>query len=210
MTGMAAEADKPQNPFDGFRPVKTAEGCRIWRLGPHPTRPPAGRVSASMVAPLARARSSCDGPTRKNAIRAKCATERRMAEARSRSTPAIATRANGRTAIRMVREPWLSPMVTATRATVPRWQSDRPRDHRVGQGDRYEGEWLSNQRSGRGAIKMANGNTYDGEWRDDKSNGIGIFTLKNGDHYTGDWRDGKASARVSSFGRTVTNTTDAG
>ena len=44
-------------------------------------------------------------------------------------------------------------------------------------GDKYQGEWISDARMGRGRMEYANGDVYDGEWLDDKRHGMGILVL---------------------------------
>lgn len=44
-------------------------------------------------------------------------------------------------------------------------------------GDKYQGEWVSDARMGRGRMEYANGDVYDGEWLDDKRHGMGILVL---------------------------------
>jgi hypothetical protein len=52
-------------------------------------------------------------------------------------------------------------------------------------GDRYEGEVMSNQRSGKGVYLFANGDRYEGEFANDQFMGRGAMTFANGDRYEG-------------------------
>ena len=49
-------------------------------------------------------------------------------------------------------------------------------------GDVYEGDWVSNQRSGYGCLAYANGDRYVGEFRAHRPHGVGSFTT-DGQHY---------------------------
>jgi len=49
------------------------------------------------------------------------------------------------------------------------------------------GNWVVNQREGKGKFTWYNGNTYEGDWKAGKRTGIGVFTWINGDVYSGDW-----------------------
>ena len=44
-------------------------------------------------------------------------------------------------------------------------------------------------------MTRASGNRYEGDFRDDKRTGRGIFTWPDGDHYDGDFIDGKRHGR---------------
>lgn len=52
-------------------------------------------------------------------------------------------------------------------------------------GDRYEGEVVGNQRSGKGIYHFANGDRYEGEFANDQFMGRGAMTFANGDRYEG-------------------------
>ena len=60
-------------------------------------------------------------------------------------------------------------------------------------GEIYRGEWMNNQRSGKGRLDTASGENeyYDGEWANDKKNGFGTFYYGNGNTYEGLWMDDK-------------------
>ncbi len=55
-------------------------------------------------------------------------------------------------------------------------------------GDRYEGEVVGNQRSGRGVYRFANGDRYEGEFADNQFMGQGTMVFANGDRYEGQLR----------------------
>jgi hypothetical protein len=57
-------------------------------------------------------------------------------------------------------------------------------------GDVYDGEWESDKASGKGVFIKPNGNRFDGLYRNDKSNGWGVYEFANGDRFEGQWRDG--------------------
>lgn len=40
-------------------------------------------------------------------------------------------------------------------------------------GDRYEGQWVKNLKSGQGIIYYISGAKFEGEWQDDKATGNG-------------------------------------
>ena len=40
-------------------------------------------------------------------------------------------------------------------------------------GQRYDKEWSSNKKSGKGKMTCAKGKMYDGEWQNDKRSGYG-------------------------------------
>jgi hypothetical protein len=44
-------------------------------------------------------------------------------------------------------------------------------------GDKYDGNWKDNKKSGQGVMNFVNGNKYDGQWKDDKMNGHGTIRL---------------------------------
>lgn len=71
------------------------------------------------------------------------------------------------------------------------WMHDKFHGHGIMHyhltGGRYEGEWASGLRNGRGTMYYANGDRYEGEWMDGKRSGLGVFWLKNGDRYEGQW-----------------------
>jgi hypothetical protein len=63
-------------------------------------------------------------------------------------------------------------------------------------GERYEGEWLMNQRHGKGKQIYGGrvpdgfgGDLYDGDWVHDKRSGEGTYFYANGDVYRGGWLD---------------------
>lgn len=56
---------------------------------------------------------------------------------------------------------------------------------RVGNGDRYVGEFQSGVPHGRGAMAYANGDRYEGSWQAGKRHGKGACSYANGEKYTG-------------------------
>lgn len=54
-------------------------------------------------------------------------------------------------------------------------------------GNKYEGNWKQNKRSGKGKQIYANGDVYDGGWHDDLKHGKGILYDKYGVKYEGEW-----------------------
>ena len=72
-------------------------------------------------------------------------------------------------------------------------------DYRVGRwyyeyassGDVYEGDYLNDQKTGKGIYKWANGNVYEGDFLNGQLTGKGIFKKANGDVYEGDWINGQ-------------------
>lgn len=58
-------------------------------------------------------------------------------------------------------------------------------------GAKYEGEWVSGKRSGRGKMVYVSGEVYQGDWVDDKRSGLGVLTLTDGNHYEGHWHNDK-------------------
>ena len=76
-------------------------------------------------------------------------------------------------------------------------------------GMKYEGEWKSGQKEGKGRLanqpeapapakgettnqskQFSNGDSYEGDWCDGRMNGYGIYRYANGDTYKGDWVNG--------------------
>lgn len=46
-------------------------------------------------------------------------------------------------------------------------------------GNRYEGQWSLDERSGQGKMTFIDGTTYEGNWKSGKFHGIGILTMGN-------------------------------
>ena len=42
-------------------------------------------------------------------------------------------------------------------------------------GDIYEGDWIDDERHGKGTLSMANGDVYQGEWRNNLKHGPGTY-----------------------------------
>lgn len=55
-------------------------------------------------------------------------------------------------------------------------------------GDRYEGDVLGNQRTGKGVYRFANGDRYEGDFVADQFMGQGVMVFANGDRYEGGFR----------------------
>ncbi len=55
----------------------------------------------------------------------------------------------------------------------------------------YNGQWVVNERSGRGTLTWPNGDVFEGEWLDDeKRTGLGVMRYnENGTKQEGKWRD---------------------
>lgn len=50
-------------------------------------------------------------------------------------------------------------------------------------GNRYEGQWVDNLRSGQGVLYYADGGKYEGYFKNDKMNGRGIMSYADGKRY---------------------------
>jgi hypothetical protein len=59
--------------------------------------------------------------------------------------------------------------------------------YKLPNGDRYEGDVLDNQRSGKGIYHFANGDRYEGQFANDQFMGRGVMNFANGDRYEGDF-----------------------
>ena len=55
-------------------------------------------------------------------------------------------------------------------------------------GERYEGEWAEDKRSGRGTYTWPDVARYEGEWAEGKYSGRGVFRYADGDSFDGAWR----------------------
>ncbi len=58
-------------------------------------------------------------------------------------------------------------------------------------GNKYEGEYKDNKRSGQGTFTFANGDKYVGEYKDGNRNGLGTYTFSDGNKYVGEYKDSK-------------------
>src|SRR3989338_2337474 len=54
----------------------------------------------------------------------------------------------------------------------------------------YTGEFLRDQRSGRGRLVWKNSAEYVGEWKEDRMHGHGILLMPSGLKYSGGWKNG--------------------
>ncbi|CAJ1413351.1 unnamed protein product [Effrenium voratum] len=64
-------------------------------------------------------------------------------------------------------------------------------------GERYAGEWLGNERHGRGVQTWPNGARYEGQFEHNRASGQGIFQFPNGGIYEGQWRSDRAHGHGS-------------
>ncbi len=64
-------------------------------------------------------------------------------------------------------------------------------------GVRYEGQWRSGKRNGRGLLTTVNGDRYDGEFNDNAMSGRGTLALSDGRKYEGLLTDGKPNGQGS-------------
>lgn len=58
-------------------------------------------------------------------------------------------------------------------------------------GNYYEGEYVHDQKHGKGVYHWKDGRKFIGSWVNGKQEGIGIYQLKTGDQKVGEWRQGK-------------------
>lgn len=54
--------------------------------------------------------------------------------------------------------------------------------------NRYEGNWLEDQRHGQGTYTFASGGGYRGEWKQGQMDGMGCYTSATGARYDGMYR----------------------
>lgn len=74
-------------------------------------------------------------------------------------------------------------------------------------GDKYEGEWLNDDKNGQGVYYYANGDVYEGEWMNGKLNGrgnegikrVGKLTEAGGEYYDGFWVEDKKEGEGTFF-----------
>lgn len=57
-------------------------------------------------------------------------------------------------------------------------------------GNKYEGEFKSNQKNGKGKLIYTDGSVYEGEFKQDLPEGSGIFTTDDGNVFEGTFQDG--------------------
>lgn len=50
---------------------------------------------------------------------------------------------------------------------------------------KYKGNFLNEEKTGKGIITYSNGNSYDGDWKNDEPNGYGTFYWADGKRYEG-------------------------
>ena len=62
-------------------------------------------------------------------------------------------------------------------------------------GNKYEGDWVNDNKEGKGTFIYIDGDKYVGDYKDDNKHGKGIYYYKSGNKYEGDWnndvREGK-------------------
>lgn len=62
-------------------------------------------------------------------------------------------------------------------------------------GDRYDGEFLSNQKNGCGTYSFSDGRIYIGQFKNDRFNGKGRLILRDRNEYVGEFEDGKCQGK---------------
>ena len=62
-------------------------------------------------------------------------------------------------------------------------------------GERYEGYWEKDKKSGKGIYYYNNGEIYNGDWKDGNFEGKGTFFYKNGNRYEGEWKNDKREGK---------------
>lgn len=65
----------------------------------------------------------------------------------------------------------------------------------LGNGEKYEGNYVENKKSGQGKYYFSDGSVYDGNWENDIMQGKGKLTWKNGRTFDGNFIDGSPSGR---------------
>jgi hypothetical protein len=65
-----------------------------------------------------------------------------------------------------------------------------------GNGNKYDGDWLDDQRTGKGVFNWKNGDKFDGEFLNGQRNGNGIcFFNKTNTKYIGDWSNDRKNGK---------------
>jgi hypothetical protein len=77
------------------------------------------------------------------------------------------------------------PAATPAAAAAPGAPARTRASYALPNGDRYDGEVMANQRSGKGVYLFANGDRYEGEFANDQFMGRGTMAFANGDRYDG-------------------------
>ena len=62
-------------------------------------------------------------------------------------------------------------------------------------GDKYEGEWVINEKHGTGKMNYIKEGEFFGRFENGKRHGEGVFTYKNKDTYSGQWVFGMKKGR---------------
>ena len=66
-------------------------------------------------------------------------------------------------------------------------------------GDKYEGAWVKDQRSGYGTFRLKRGDVYEGEWLEDMQHGHGKLLHYEGTTYEGIWERGNKVENEGSY-----------
>lgn len=66
-------------------------------------------------------------------------------------------------------------------------------------GERYVGEFVNNQSSGKGVYYWTDGRIYTGQWSHDNCNGYGTLSYSNGDKYEGRFKNGAISGKGTMY-----------
>ena len=61
----------------------------------------------------------------------------------------------------------------------------------------YEGQWLNNERNGRGVQLWRGGSIYEGYWKNNVAHGYGRLVHSDGDVYIGEWDNDRANGKGS-------------
>ena len=72
----------------------------------------------------------------------------------------------------------------------------RQSERRYPNGDVYQGDYLNDERHGKGYYQYANGDAYEGGFIKGKLHGTGQYTVDNGDSFTGTWKNDKVHGTV--------------
>lgn len=70
-------------------------------------------------------------------------------------------------------------------------------------GQKYEGNFKDDIRTGKGIFTFKSGDVYTGNWDNDKINGFGKLEYKNGEAYEGNWKDGIKTGKGKLISKTA-------
>src|SRR6185503_19754654 len=73
-------------------------------------------------------------------------------------------------------------------------------------GERYEGEWRTDNRNGVGVTMPPSSIRFEGTWQDGAPCGVGVVTWPNGDHYEGEYCKGHYTGIGVFYFSTTSNT----